>query len=63
MMVKIKVISSRAPTVDRQWRQMRNFLTNGSKTEALANLLATSNIYKRFLKDLKLNITNMCQIG
>ena len=30
---------------------------------ALANLLATSNIYERFLKDLKLNITNMCPIG
>ena len=44
-----------APFVDRQWRQMRKFLTNVSKIEALVNLLATSNINKRFLKDLKLN--------
>ena len=39
------------------------FLTNVFKIEALANLLATSNINKRFLKDLKLNITNMGQVG
>ena len=45
----------RVPAVDRQWRQMRKFLTNGSKIEALVNLLATNNIYKRFLKDLKLH--------
>ena len=44
-----------APLVDRQWHQMRKFLTNVSKIEALVNLLATSNINKRFLKDLKLN--------
>ena len=48
-----------APLVDRQWHQMQKFLTNVSKIEALANLLATSNINK----DLKLNITNMCQVG
>ena len=52
-----------APLVDRQWRQVQKFLTNVSKIEALANPLATSNINKRFLKDLKLNITNMCQVG
>ena len=43
----------RAPAIDRQRRQMRKFLTNGSKIETLANLLATRNIYKRFLIDLK----------
>ena len=52
-----------APSVDRQWRQMRKFLTNVSKIEAHANLRVTSNINKRFLKDLKLNIINMCQVG
>ena len=56
-------LASEAPPVDCQWRQLRKFLTNVSKIEALANLLATSNINKRFLKDLKLNITNMCQVG
>ena len=45
-------LASEAPPVDRQWRQMRTFLTNVSKIEALANLSATSNINKRFLKDL-----------
>ena len=52
-----------AAPVDRQWRQMPKFLINVSKIEALANLLATSNINKRFLKDLKLYITNMYQVG
>ena len=42
---------------------MRKFWTNGSKIEALANLLATNNIYKRFLKDLLLKTTDMCQVG
>ena len=52
-----------AAPVDRQWRQMRKFLTNVSEIEALVNLLATSNISKRFLKDLKFYITNMYQVG
>ena len=40
---------SRAPAVDRQWHQMRKFRTDISKTEALANLLAPSNIYKSLI--------------
>ena len=39
----------RAPTVDRQWCQMRKFITNVSKVEALANLLVTSNIHKTLI--------------
>ena len=33
------------------------------QNRSTGNLLATSNIYKRLLKDRKLNITNMCQVG
>ena len=40
-----------------------NFERMAPKIEALVDLLVTSYIYKRFLKDLKLTITNMCQKG
>ena len=39
-------LNDRAPAVDRQWRQLRKFRIIVSKIKALANLLATSNIYK-----------------
>ena len=56
-------LASEAPPVGSQWRQMRNVLTNVCKSKALAKLLATRNVNKQFLKDLKLNMTNMCQVG
>ena len=37
------------PAVDHQWCQMRKFRTNVSKIKALANLLATINIYKSMI--------------
>ena len=40
-----RIENSRAPAVHRQWRQMRRFLTNGSKIEALAKQVISINDY------------------
>ena len=50
-------LASEAPPVNCQWRQMGKFLTNVFKMKTMANF------NKRFLKDLKLNRTNWCQVG
>ena len=45
------ITACRAPAVNPEWRQLQKFRINVSKIEELVNLLATSNIYKWFLKD------------